>query len=322
MVISLVAAKFALARFVRFTVVAPAPPALSHTQLNESIKVMQLLCVGCTAGIGEAAAKAVCSRGGHVTVVGRRKPSALLEACKHTLVFIAADLSSMQTAQQIVRNIAAHSFDTVLFTVGIICTQDKQVSREGIEMDTAVSFLSRFVMSQELLAAGLASSSSRKPRIFVMGFPGTPDVPQLDDFNWDTVPFKCWPAHKNAVVANDALVLGLSRRHPEVNVFGLNPGIIKTDIMNDFLGGRGAMMVRFQQFVIGTIGPSATWYAEDTLLQLLAVRQLEGLSGAFFNQVGEQINPSGWLLTGSGNAERIWQEAERLAARALQPHNN
>lgn len=242
----------------------------------------------------------------------------LLAACGNAVVFVSADLSSMKTAKKVVQSFEKFLFDTVLFTVGITCKKEKLLSSEGIEMDTAVSFLSRFVMSQEIIARGkLRFSPSRKPRIFVMGFPGTPDVPQLDDFNWDTVPFHCWRAHKNGVIGNDALVLGLEKRHPDVNVYGLNPGVIKTEIISDFLRTTvGEGMVIFQQMVIGAICPSATDYAGGALLQLLATPHIENLTGGFFNQGGEQIKPSGWLLEAPRNKDQLWGEAEKLLGRA------
>lgn len=203
------------------------------------------------------------------------------------------------------------------------------MTSEGIEMDTAVSFLSRFVMVQELIKSRkLAASPSRKPRIFIMGFPGTPDVPQLEDFNWDSTPFDCWRAHKNGVIGNDALVMRFSRRNPStearesqhqsINVYGLNPGVIRTGILNDFLGTTvGWPIVMLQQLVVGLVCPSATQYAQGALLQLLVTPHIETLSGAFFNQGGEQIKPSAWLLAGPENLDKLWSQADRLAARAL-----
>ena len=46
-----------------------------------------------------------------------------------------------------------------------------------------------------------------------------------------------WPiAHGNDVVGKEALVLGSSERFPDVNFFGMNPGIISLNVMSGVLG--------------------------------------------------------------------------------------
>lgn len=308
------AMKVGMAHWVRFNVLAPATRSLSTEELQSFYTSSKLLCVGCTSGLGEGIARHACLKGAKVVVVGRREPSAMMVACPK-VEFIKADLSKMQTAQRVARQVKSTSFDTVLFTVGIFTGPEKKISEEGIEMDTAVSFLSRFVMSQELIGAGLASSPSRKPRIFVMGFCGNPSTPQLDDFNWDNKPFAWYQAHQHTVVGNDALVMGLAKRHAEVNVYGLNPGIMKTGIMSTTLG-EGSFLWHLQQLVIEAIAPAVDDYV-PTVLQLMATPELESLSGAFFNQGGEQISAVPWLLAAAEHPELLWAAAQTLAERAL-----
>ena len=49
-------------------------------------------------------------------------------------------------------------------------------------MDLAVSFLSRYIMTKELLLS-LSSKPGRKARVFIMGFPGVDHTPELEVFD-------------------------------------------------------------------------------------------------------------------------------------------
>jgi NAD(P)-dependent dehydrogenase (short-subunit alcohol dehydrogenase family) len=309
--------KYGFSKWVRFNVVGPAVPHLPDDELGMRLLATSLLCVGCTRGIGAGIAESACVGGASVVIVGRTAPSERLQTACPNLRFIPADLSSMQAAVNVVSALQPQSIDTVVFTVGIVNGPVRRESNEGIELEVAVSFLSRFVMTDALLSSDkLISTSTRKPRIFVMGFPGVPDIPQLDDFNWERS-WQAWPSHMNTVVANDGLVMGVAKMHADaVNIYGLNPGVIKTDLMFDFLGGKGSIISRIQQLVIGWICPSVDDYA-PTVVELMVSPHIENHGGASFNQYGEHIKSSMWLLAEPDNYKRIWIEAEKLQRRAL-----
>ena len=55
------------------------------------------------------------------------------------------------------------------------------------------------------------------------------DIESTRSYRWQT-------AHSNTVVFNEALVRDTLARFPEINVFGMNPGVIKTNIMAGVLG--------------------------------------------------------------------------------------
>jgi len=306
---------FSIKSMVRFDVISPKVQPLEESQLNSLLATSKLLCVGCTNGIGEGLARAACGRVQSLVVVGRTKPDSLLAVCP-TVEFIQADLSSLKTAKNLAKSFHSYSFDTVLFTVGITATKERKVSSEGIEMDIAVSFLSRYVIAREFVKeSSLASSNERKARIFIMGFPGADGTPQLEDFNWEKT-YEAWPAHKNGVYANDALVIDLAKKTSEVNVYGLNPGIIPTYIIADFLGGKESLLSQIHQIVIRLVVPSVNDYVK-TLLPLLYTPEIEHKTGVFFNQYGEEIKESQWLQGNLNNVDKILSEAQKLEARAL-----
>jgi hypothetical protein len=152
-----------------------------------------------------------------------------------------------------------------------------------------------------------------KPRLFIWGFPGGErslnfaDIESEQNYRWQI-------AHSNTVVLNEALVLDTAARFPGINTFGMNPGIIKTDIMSGVLG-QSSLPQRIQKILVGLIFQSAETYAEK-VVPLLVHRALEDRSGSLFNRNVQPIEPNPWLKSDS-HLTRIVEVAEALSARVL-----
>ncbi|MCB5293068.1 hypothetical protein [Arthrobacter sp. SO3] len=266
---------------------------------------------GGTGGLGRAITNALLGKGAQVAVVGRS-----LKDPPHPLrSFIPADLSSLNDSRQVARDLPVESFDAVLLTHGIFAGRSREVTPEGVEKDLATSAMSRWVIAQELLPRlGQDRPSDRQqPRLFVWGFPGGErdldftDVQSTRNYRWQT-------AHSNTVVFNEALVHHSAARFPELNVFGMNPGIIKTNIMAGVLG-QSSFKLRAQQTLIGLLFQSAEAYAEK-VLPLLVHPALEHRSGALFNRHAQPIEPNPWLIAGN-HCDQAVEAAESLTARIL-----
>lgn len=320
-VLILIAMKYGIARFARFEVIGPK--ILDSIDITDAYSSSKMLCVGCTTGIGQGIAQAACDNGAHVFVVGRRDQHfecASKEGKKvGQVTFVKSDLSSMEMARSTAQSLKINGFDTVVFTVGITAGSKREESKEGIEMDNAVSFLSRYVMSEELIPS-LKTSKGHKLRVFIMGFPGAPDMlTSLDDFNWETKWTNLgWDAHMQTVIGNDALVGHLTKKYKNVNVYGLNPGLIKTDILSGLLG-QGSILLKLQQTVIGIVTPTMSNYIDGSpdhvgLKNLLVSPLLENMGGSYFNQIGEPIQRCAYLLE-KGNEEKVMRAADKLLQR-------
>jgi hypothetical protein len=106
-----------------------------------------------------------------------------------------------------------------------------------IELDLAISYLSRFVIVRgvaERLGVNRTEQIS-KPRVFVMGGPGVGIEGDPSDLNADRTN-DYWHAHMNTVAGNEALVIDGASRYLGVNFYGLNPGLVKSNIRSHFLG--------------------------------------------------------------------------------------
>ncbi len=275
------------------------------------LKGLKVAIVGGTGGIGRAFSRLMASRGAGVIVVGRT----FRDADVRGITFIQADLSLMREAKRVSEALPAETLDVVIFTTGSFAAPKRQETAEGIERDLAVSYLSRLVIMRAIAPRlGKDRPAARiKPRVFVMGYPGTGQAGQVDDLNAEKS-YRAFPAHMNTVAGNEVLVLDAAKRYPHATVFGLNPGLQKTEIRNNFLG-EGTLKSRVTEWMIGLLFAGPDTYARR-VTPLLVSPDLEGHSGAMFDQKGNAILPSAQLRDASYVNAFIAASEALVAARA------
>jgi NAD(P)-dependent dehydrogenase (short-subunit alcohol dehydrogenase family) len=268
----------------------------------------KLVIVGGTDGLGRAIALLAASRGAFVTVVGRT----FRDESAQGLSFMKADLSSMKAAAQVGRELGIDGVDTFLFTTGIFAAPERQVTAEGLERDMAVSYLSRLAIVRELAPRLEAAKPSRPPRLFIMGFPGTGQRGDAGDLNAERS-YKAMDVHMNTVAGNEMLVLDGVRRYPSLRFFGLNPGLIKTNIRSNFLG-EGSLKLKMAELVIGLLTQSAQTYARR-MLPVLYASGLDGKNGVMVNAKAMPILPSEGLS--EPHVKAFIEGSQALVERAL-----
>ena len=296
---------------------------LSASELKSALGDKHVLIIGGTAGIGRALALTLLKQGTRVSIVGRRKPdSALFEVGGDKLAFVQKDLSLMRNAESLAQDVDLAAIDIIVFTNGIFAAPKRQATTEGLELDMAVSYLSRMAFLRKIKQVNKGfgqkrTDKSSKPRIFVMGFPGKFNTATLGDLNAEKEPYKALPVHMNTVVGNEALISYASSLFPDAQVFGLNPGLIQTEIRDNFFG-KDSWLSWFAESVIGLIFQSAQQYADDVLVHLLADKSLDSAESneIIFESNGARLEPNKWL-TESDHKERVLKESEELVDRAL-----
>ena len=262
--------------------------------------------IGGTDGLGRAIAKHAASLGANVTVVGRTFRDQGAENIK----FVKCDLSLMHEAKKLGSDLLSTQNTVYLFTTGIVAAPERQVTPEGLERDMAVSFLSRLVTLNHLIPR-LDPPTAR--RVFIMGYPGAGQGGELGDLNAERG-YKSRAVHMNTVAGNEALVLhGAAAWWPRgVAVFGLNPGLIRTRIRENYLGT--GLLSAAVESLIGALSVSPDAYAA-TIVPLLFAPGLEAHSGAHFNQAADAIHRTPAL--DPPRVAALLAESDALVARAL-----
>jgi hypothetical protein len=144
-----------------------------------------------------------------------------------------------------------------------------------------------------------------------MGYPGTGQLGTPDDFNSERS-YGVMAAHMNTVAGNEALVLDAAARHAHATFFGLNPGLIKTNI-RDNLFGKGSLKSRAMESLIGLFSPSPEQYAAR-IAPLFFTPDIERHSGAMFNRKGEAIEASAGM--DAAYVRRLMAASEMVLATA------
>jgi NAD(P)-dependent dehydrogenase (short-subunit alcohol dehydrogenase family) len=274
-------------------------------------KGKRIAIIGGTGGIGRALSRRLASLGAGLIVVGQT----FRDADEPRIEFIQADLSLMREAERVAAELPAETLDMVIFTTGIFAAPERQETPEGIERDLAVSYLNRLVILRAI-ASKLGTQrpqSQTKPRVFLMGYPGGGQTGNPDDLNAQES-YKAMAVHMNTVAGNEMLVLDGARRYPHAAFFGLNPGLIKTGIRDNFLG-KGSLKSHVAETLIGLLTPTADAYAQR-IVPLLLTPGIEKHSGAMFDSKGRAILPSAGLS--EAHSRKFMAASEALLARAGQ----
>lgn len=252
--------------------------------VNQKIKGLQIAIIGGTGGIGRALSQQLAAHGADVLVVGQT----FRDAGKSGISFLQADLSLMSEAQRVATALPAETLDMLIFTTGIFAAPQRQETAEGIERDLAVSFLNRKVIFDATAPrlGRLRPGDRIKPRVFIMGYPGSGQIGKANDLNAERS-YKALPVHMNTVAGNEMLVLQAANHYPHISVFGLNPGLIKTNIRDNWLG-KDSFKARVLETLIGWFAPTADSYARS-ITPLLVSDDLGGYSGVLFNRKGQAI---------------------------------
>lgn len=273
-----------------------------------SLKGRKAVVVGGTGGLGRAITQLLAARGADVTVVGQT----FRDVGKPGIDFVRADLSLMTEAQRIAKRLPAETADILLFTTGIFAAPRRQENKEGLELDMAVSYLNRFVMLRELgprLGTDRPAGAMRA-RVFNMAYPGSGQAGAPDDLNAERS-YSAIAQHMNTVAGNEVLVLDAATRYPHLDAFGLNPGLVKTNIRRNFLGG--SRYFALLESLIGMLNPTPEQYAAR-IVPLLVAPEIEGHGGAMFDRKGQAILPSAKLT--EPHVRKFIAASEVMAARA------
>src|SRR5262245_27516404 len=202
------------------------------------------LVTGGTDGIGKEIALGLAGRGYRLIVIGRaiekgaRAEQDMIAYGAASVRFLQADLSVTQQVRTLAKRVtnSVQALDILVHSAGVVLGS-RQLTAEGVERNFATNYLSRFVLTQELLPLMKRSGSDCTARILLISGAVRGGKIYFEDVNL-TNNFLLPRAIMQVCKANDVFALTLARRLAEsqtkVGVACLKVGVVKTNIRKEF----------------------------------------------------------------------------------------
>lgn len=259
--------------------VADIPPQRNHI----------FLVTGGTSGIGFETAKALAASGAQVVIAarnaehGREAIASILQATPDARVrFEKLDLGDLAS----VRDLGAHlratlpRLDGLINNAGIMEPPEREISKDGFEMQFAVNYLGHFVLTAELLPLLRQSDA---PRVVTLSsIAARQGAIHFDDLQFEKE-YDSMGAYSQSKLA--CLMFGLElQRRSDANGWRIrsivsHPGVSKTNLIVD-RDGFGGFMRRHMSWVM--FQPAA----DGAIPTLYAATDPQARGGAYYGPTG------------------------------------
>ncbi|KAL3163188.1 hypothetical protein ABBQ32_009592 [Trebouxia sp. C0010 RCD-2024] len=266
------------------------------------------LITGGNAGIGLETVKELAKRGA-VVIVGSRSIEKAEDAIRvleqdlgkklrvHIIQLDLADLASVkQFAQKVQALLGGKTLDVLVNNAGV--QSDKyQTSKQGHELHFATNHLGPFLLTQ-LLLPNLASPGGRV--VFVGAELHTLATDATPDFVYKSGPHTGTPPYCRSKLAQIWYAFELQRRHPELTIPVLHPGVINTELFK--LDSRLLTWLKSKIFI-------GTRQGAQTTLYCCLADNVKGLT-YYHNSLG--VIPASDLSYDQNKAAAMWDLSNKL----------
>lgn len=212
-----------------------------------SSNVRTIVITGATSGLGRQAAHQLADAGHHLILVGRdpHRARTLQNELPHA-VTLTADLATSDGIRAAARTIAVRTrhIDTLINNAGVMLP-DRRLSSDGIELNFAVHHRAPHSLTGQLLPllqrgdgrVVNVNSEGHRAALFNTG-PIDIDFGDLNSEN----SYDPFIAYSRSKLANLHDGYELQRRHPDLTVVAVHPGMVRTDLGRHFPRLRVAAM--------------------------------------------------------------------------------
>jgi WW domain-containing oxidoreductase len=277
-----------------------------------ALKGRNILVTGSTSGLGLETVRVLAQRGARVFATGRtkEKAAAACERVPGVIVPVECELSTPSSVRGCVAFLKAEGvkLDVIIANAGIMALPKLKQSH-GYELQFFTNHIGHFLLITELL-----SELTEEARVVVLSSGAHNAAPkvgiELDNLSGERG-YSPWKAYGQSKLANLLFVKQLAKRlsGTKVTANAVHPGVIKTEL--------GRSMSPVVRLVLSAASPIALKsVAEGAATQCyVATRpELAGVSGEYFADCN--VAKSSALSRDSALAEKLWEESERIVARA------
>jgi len=283
------------------------------------------LVTGATSGLGYETLRVLALRGAHVYATGRTLAKAA-QACAGitgTATPLALELEDFQSAVDCAQSLNAAGVvpDIVILNAGINTFGELELVG-GVEKMFAVNFLGHFVLVNHLLQPMLAGRSGpRAPgRIVHVGSRSAYTQAPAAGIDFDNLRgerhFDASEAYGRSKLANALFSLELAQRLEGSAVTSnvIHPGLVQTDIART-----APAIVRTLFSMFGGIVAKSPAEGAATQVYVATSPALDGVNGAYFEDCNPvRVNGDNHVFD-AAQAAQLWQVAEQLTARYIDP---
>ena len=284
------------------------------------------LVIGGTDGVGKEIAYGLAKVGCSVIIVGRDAEKAnrvKIDIQKKTgnqdIKFIVADISLIAEANELADTVMTFFSEIhyLVHSAGIILNK-LVITAEGIETNFVVNYLSRFAITNKLLALMGKSGKPHEPaRILIISGAAMGGKIYFDDVNL-TGNFSLIRFITQQCLANDLFTIALAKRIEDsafntITVNILKLGVVKTNIRKTF----SFLMKWLVYLVFDPLFGQTSQQAAAPALELLLDKEYGNTSGALFLKIKRLkiIIPSKKYLDAS-LLTKMWTLSEQLIVKA------
>jgi NAD(P)-dependent dehydrogenase (short-subunit alcohol dehydrogenase family) len=274
---------------------------------DQSMREKIVLVTGANSGVGFAAAKALAELGAAVIMVCRdetRGAAAAREVAKVARgpepVLMMADLSSQRAVRSLASEVRARfaRLDALVNNAGAIFSR-RELTSDGIEKTFAVNHLAPFLLTNLLLELVRSTPGARIVTVASEVHPGKLEFDNLQGERH----YNFLGAYARSKLGNILFTYELARRLEGTGVTSncLSPGPAATRFGDNLSGLPALFPLVLKRIPFLFISPEQ---AARTVIQLVASRELAGISGRFFLRQRERRTKS--VTYDRDVAARLW----------------
>jgi NAD(P)-dependent dehydrogenase (short-subunit alcohol dehydrogenase family) len=302
-------------------------PTGSAAHVSTPLHGKAALVTGGTDGIGKEIARGLALQGFRLIIVGRNAEKGAqaeqdlrVSTRNPNVDFLRADLGLMGEVKRLAEEVGRRwpSLHHLVHNAGVVLGR-REMTAEGLESTFAINYLSRFVLTRQLLPLlAAAGRPNQAARIVIVSGAAQRGKVYFDDVSLASN-FATLRAVLQSCRANDLFTAELARRlamEPAahcVTVTCLKLGVVKTNIRRGFPGWMRLLVPLVLDPLLGQTPQEAA----DAALKLALAPELEGVSGALFSKIRrfKEVAPTGGALD-RDEGWRLWDLSQRLAPEA------
>lgn len=269
---------------------------------------------GTTSGIGMSTAIKYASMGADLLFVNRNEEKTIkLKADLESRYeikcdYLIADLSKPKDIHETADKLSAmeRPIDIIIHNAGLTLTK-QQLSDEGFDIVFVVNYLSSFILNYELMGK---LRGQKQARIIMNNSEGHRFAPwglRLDDLHWKKRRYSGLMAYGSAKLAQllSMHIFNEKFEGSNVTINSMHPGAVMSASGKD----NGRVYKWYKKNVINKM-LRPTHVASDSLYYLGVSKDIEGITGKFFNLTTEEIpSPPAWDIE---EARKVWELSKEL----------